>query len=504
MPDESQNAGPDIRSRVVRGLVWVAGAQVGMHITRAVVAVIIARLLTPEEYGLAALAIVFSSLVMVFSDLALGAALIQRKTLTEQDKNTAFWVTVGSGVVFTALGILLSGPIASLYGEPDARPLLVALSASFLVTAAGATQLTLMMRVMDFRRSELLGLAGSVGGAACGVVLAARGAGAWALVVQQIAATVLTTALVWLRADWYPRFMFSRASLRDLGGFSAYMLGQRILYYLQVNGDRFLIGRYLGTAALGTYAVAYNTMLVPASKIGGPLQRVFSPAFSRIQDEPERIAAAWARVVRVIGLVALPSLGGLVVVAPDFVPVVLGSQWRDAVPVVQILAWVGIIQAVQALNYDVLMARDRTRTMFRFSLVLTACHLAAFGIGLKWGVVGVAVGYAISTTLVEPVQTFLAARCLGVSPMVFVRALSGVFQATLAMCGAVLAVRIGLEDGGVGQTLRLLLCTGAGILVFVPLCLWRVPELAGELRALLQRGRGQVPRVGGTPATAER
>jgi O-antigen/teichoic acid export membrane protein len=292
--------------------------------------------------------------------------------------------------------------------------------------------------------------------------------------------------------------MFSRESLRDLGGFSIYMLGQRILYYLQVNGDRFLIGRYLGTTALGTYAVAYNTMLVPASKIGGPLQRVFSPAFSRMQEEPERIAAAWARVVRVIGLVALPSLGGLVVVAPDFVPVVLGSQWKDAVPVVQILAWVGIIQAVQALNYDVLMARDRTRTMFRFSLVLTACHLTAFSVGLHWGVVGVAVGYAISTTLVEPVQTLLAARCLGVSPMVFVRALSGVFQATLGMCAIVVAVRMGLVNGGVDQTLRLLVCTGVGALAFVPLCLWRVPELAREVRELL--ARKTYPDGGGLPA----
>ena len=464
-----------------------------MHLTRAVVAVIIARLLTPDEYGLAALAIVFASLVMVFSDLALGAALIQRKTLTEKDKNTAFWITLGSGVAFTGLGVLLAGPIASLYGEPDAKPLLVALSASFFVTAAGATQLTLMMRVMDFRRSELLVLGGSLGGAVCGVVLAARGAGAWALVMQQVAATTVTTALVWWRSEWYPRFMFSGASLRDLGSFSAYMLGQRILYYLQVNGDRFLIGRFLGTTALGTYAVAYNTMLVPASKIGGPLQRVFSPAFSRIQDEPERIAAAWARVVRVIGLVALPSLGGLIVVAPDFVPVVLGSQWKDAVPVIQILAWVGMIQAVQALNYDVLMARDRPRTMFRFSLVLTACHLAAFGVGLQWGVIGVAVGYAISTTLVEPIQTILAARCLGVSPMVFVRALSGVFQATLAMCAVVLGLRMWLVDAGVDETVRLLVCSGVGALLFVPLCLWRVPELADEVRSFLRRRRLEAP-----------
>ena len=124
--------------------------------------------------------------------------------------------------------------------------------------------------------------------------------------------------------------------------------------------------------------------------------------------------------------------------------------------------------------------------------------------GLQWGVVGVAVGYAISTTLVEPIQTILAARCLGVSPMVFVRALSGVVQATLAMCALVLALRLGLEDAGVDQTVRLLACSCVGALAFIPLCLWRVPEVADEARALLRRGQSQAPRVGVAAVTAER
>jgi O-antigen/teichoic acid export membrane protein len=495
---------PDLRARVMRGLAWVAASQVVFHITRAIAAILIARLLTPDEYGLAALAIVFASLVMIFSDLALGAALIQRPSLSEHDKNTAFWVTVGSGVAFTALGIGLAGPIAGLYGQPEAEPLLVALSGSFIITALGATQLTLMMREMDFRQTELLALAGSLVGAGCGVALAATGAGSWAIIAQFVAGAIVTTALVWLRSSWYPRFMFSKASLLDLGGFSIYMLGQRILYYLQVNGDRFLIGRFLGTTALGTYAVAYNTMLVPASKIGGPLQRVFSPAFSRIQDEPERIAATWARVGRIIAVVAVPMLGGLVVVAPDFVPVILGKQWTEAVPVIQVLAWVGIIQAIQALNYDVLMARDRTRTMFLFSLVLTACHLVAFSVGLEWGVVGVAVSYAISTTLVEPFQTVLAARCLGVSAMVFFRALAGVFLAGFVMCAIVFAVRVSLVDAGVPQGLRLLICVAVGAIAYAGLCAWRVPEIAGEVRGVLRRRRGGAPAIGAAAAAVER
>ncbi|MGH2715627.1 MAG: MOP flippase family protein [Thermoleophilaceae bacterium] len=490
MSADSRPGLPDLRSRVLGGLVWVGASQAGLQLTRAVVAIAIARLVTPEDYGLAALALVFASLVLVFSDLALGAALIQRKTLSDADRNTAFWITIGSGLLFTLIGLALSGPIAALYGEPSAQPLLAVLSASFLVSAAGAPQQSLMLREMDWRRVEMLPMLGALVGGVTGVVLAATGAGAWAIIAQYLAGTAVTTLLVWWRSPWRPRLAFSWHSARDLSGFSIYMLGHRLLYYLQTNGDRFLVGRFLGTGALGAYAVAYNAVIQPASKIGGPLQRVMSPAFCRIQDEPERIAAAWARVVRLLAAVSVPALAGLVVVAPDFVPVVLGDHWEAAIPVVQILAWVGIVQALQSLCVDVLMARDRARTIFRFSLVLTTCHLIAFSIGLQWGVVGVAAMYAASTTLIEPAQTVLAARALGVSPMVFLRSIAGVFQAVLGMCAIVLGLRLALVDAGLEATVRLILCTGVGVLSYVALCAWRVPELTQELRGILRRRAG--------------
>lgn len=503
MSAQSRPGFPDLRSRVLGGLVWVGASQAGLQITRALVAIAIARLLTPEEYGLAALALVFASLVLVFSDLALGAALIQRKTLSALDRDTAFWITVASGLVFTLVGLALSGPIAALYGEPSAKPLLAALSLSFLVSAAGAPQQSLMLRDMDWRRVEMLPMFGALAGGVAGVVLAATGAGAWAIISQYLTGAVITTLLVWWRSPWRPGFAFSGDSARSLAGFSIYMLGHRMLYYLQTNGDRFLIGRFIGTAALGAYAVAYNAVIQPASKIGGPLQRVMSPAFCRIQEEPERIAAAWARVVRLLASVSVPALLGLVIVAPDFVPVVLGDQWRAAIPVVQILAWVGLVQALQSLSVDVLMARGRARTIFRFSLLLTTIHLIAFSIGLQWGVVGVAAAYAASTTLVEPMQSVLAARALGVSPMVFFRSLAGVFQAAVGMCAVVLGVRLALMDAGVGAMLRLVVCTGVGLAVYIPLCAWRVPELTQEVRGLRQRRGRRGTRLAPQPATVE-
>ena len=492
---------PDLRARVLGGLGWVVGSQLGLQLARALAAIAIARLLTPEEYGLAALALVFASLVLVFSDLALGAALIQRKELSDLDRDTAFWTTVASGVVFAILGFALAGPLAALYGNADAKPLLQVLSIGFVVNALGAPQQSLMLRDMDFRRVEVLPMIGALGGAVVGVAIAAAGGGAWAIIAQYAVAATVTTIAVWLRSPWKPRFAFSRESLRDLGGFSVFMLGHRMLYYLQTNGDRFLIGRFLGTASLGVYAIAFNTIIQPASRIGGPLQRLMSPAFCRIQDEPERIAAAWARVVRLLASVSVPPLAALVVLAPDFVPVVLGDQWSKAVPVIQILAWVGIVQALQSLSVDVLMARDRARTIFRFSLVLVSCHLVAFIVGLHWGVVGVAAAFAVSTTLVEPFQSVLAARALGVSPMVFVHGVAGVFQAAAGMCVIVFGVRLGLVDAGVHEALRLVICSGVGVLAYAALCAWRVPELAEEVRGVLGR-RGTARQRVAAPAAA--
>ncbi|MDA0168670.1 MOP flippase family protein [Solirubrobacter taibaiensis] len=490
----------DMGGRIARGFGWVGAAQIVLQLTRTVGAIIVARLLAPEQYGLAMLALVFASLVLVFSDLAFGAALVQRKEISEDDRSTAFWVTVGSGTLFTVLGVALSGAIAALYGEPEVAGLLALLSASFIITALGSTHQSLLLREMAFKRTEILGLAGAFVGTVGAVVLAVMGVGAYAIIGQQLLTAFITTALLWRASKWRPHFRFSRASLRDLGGFSGFLVGHRLLYYLHQNADRFIIGRFLGVGALGSYAIAYNVMLQPVAKIAMPVQRVLAPAFARMQDEPERIAAAWARAARLVAMLAVPSLTGMIIVAPDFVPVVLGERWNDSIPVIQLIAWVGMLQAVQGINVDILMARDKTNQIFAYSVGFTIAHTVAFLIGVQWGIIGVAACYAISSTLVEPVLTWLTARALGVSPWHFVKSVLGVFQAAAVMGIVALATRLALVDAGVSPLLRLLIVGVVGAVVFGLLCLWRIPEIRRDIQSLT--GKWRPVRVG-APAVAE-
>jgi O-antigen/teichoic acid export membrane protein len=484
----------ELRVLVLRGLAWKAASQVFLQGSRVVVAVILARLLAPHDFGLAAMVLVFASLVIVFSDLALGSALVQRPLVSEEDRATVFWTSIGAGSLFTLLGIASAAPLARFYGEPEVRRLVIALSLGFFVASLGAVPTALLNRAMAFRALELRQMIATLGGAAVGITFAVMGFGAWAIIGQQLAVTTGLTALVWIRSPWRPSFRFSVASLRSLSGFSANVFGQRLLYYLHRNTDNLLVGRFLGAAALGVYGLAYNVMLVPFSRLAGPIQEVLFPAFSRLQDEPERMAAAWFRVTRIVAAVAMPSLVGLFVLAPEFVHVVLGPRWHGVVPVLRILVWVGLLQTLQTLNSSIMLARDRTKTFFRFSLFYFASHLVAFVVGVQFGIVGVATGYAISSTIVEPLFGWLTARALGVSLLDFVRSFAGVAQASALMLGALVGARVALLHEGFGPLPRLLLLTAFGVLVFAAASAWRVPELVAEARSALHR-RAPLPQA---------
>lgn len=484
--------GETLRARTVRGLAWKGGSQLVVQGLRILVAVVLARLLTPDEWGLAAMVLVFAALIFIFSDLAFGAALVQRRSLSEEDRSTVFWLTLAGGALFTVAGIGLSGPIAALYGEPEVKPLFAVLSLSFVVTALGTTQKALLTREMDFRRLEIRMMSATLAGAAVAILLAVLGLGAWAIIAQQIAVAAVSTVLLWASYPWRPQLLFSGGSVRKLGSFSANVLGTQLLFYVSRNADNFLIGRFLGSAPLGAYALAYNLVLIPFSRIASPIQEVLFPALSRLQDDPRAVASAWLRVNRLVAAVALPALLGLIVVAPDFVVVVLGERWRAAIPVVQILAWAGLLQSLQRLNSSVLQARDQTDKLFRFAILASVANVAAFAVGLQWGIVGVAAAYALTNTALQPFYTWLTARSVELPLRTVAGELSGVVQAAVLMAAVALGTRLLLVAEAVPPAARLVIVASTGIAVFAGACAWRAPEVVEEIRDIRRR-RGSAP-----------
>jgi O-antigen/teichoic acid export membrane protein len=297
----------------------------------------------------------------------------------------------------------------------------------------------------------------------------------------------VSTLLLWLLSPWRPRFLFSLTSLRDLGAFGGSIFGQRLLYYVTRTADNMLIGRFLGPAAVGAYALSYNVMLIPLSRLSVPVAEVMFPALSRLQDERGRVGAMWLRVNRTVAAISVPALLGLVVVAPDFVHVVLGDRWRAATSMIQILAWVGILQAIQNLNGEILQALNRAGMALGFTALWSVSNIAAFVVGLRWGIVGVAAAFAISSTLLAPVSIGLTGRVAGVSLRGFGRNLMGVAQASALMAAGVAGARLLLVHAGVPPAARLVLLILVGIVLYLPLIAWRMPEVVADARSLRSR-----------------
>ena len=476
-----------LRRQVVSGIGWKLATQVVVQGTRTVTGVLLARLLVPRDNGLAAMALMFVGVTSIFTDLSLGAALIQRRTITESDRSTAFWTTVAAGAACAAGGVAASPLVADLFSTPAVAPLFAATSSIFLITAISATQTALLTREMQFRSLQLREMAGAVVGGVVGVVLALGGLGAWALVLQVLAAECVALVLVWRFSPWRPRATYSAQSLREMGSFAGKTSAARILGYVNLNADNFLIARFLGPVPLGVYTVAYNVMFAPLARLAAPIQQVLFPAFARLAADPPRVGAAWLRGNRLVAAVSVPAFVGLAVVAPDFVSAVLGDRWHRSIPVLQLLCVAGLAQSLQSLNHSALQALDRAGALLAFMIFSASLTVSSFAIGLHWGIVGVAAGFAIARTTVLPVFTTIVCRAARTRVLAFAASVRRVLEAALAMGAIAYVLRLVLEDAGVTAGARLGIVVVAGAAVYLAVLAFREPELVGEVRGLARR-----------------
>src|SRR5919197_1344183 len=442
----------DLRQQVVSGVGWKIATQVVVQVTRIVVGVALARLLVPRDFGLASMALLFVGVTSVFTDLSFGQALIARRTITESDRSTAFWSTLAAGAVCTAAGVAAAPLVADFFSTPAVAHLFAVTSILFFITSFSSTQIALLPREMQFRSLQLREMAGAVVGGVVGVVLALGGLGAWALVAQALTAEGISLVLVWRFSPWRPRLTYSKESLRRLGSFAGKTSGARILGYVNLNADNFLIARFLGAAPLGVYSVAYNVMFAPLARLAAPIQQVLFPAF-----------------------------------APDFVPVVLGHRWHKAIPVLQLLCIAGLAQTLQTLNHSMLQALDRAGALLAFMIFSATLTVSAFAIGLHWGVVGVAAGFAAARTTVLPVFTTIVSRAAQTPALAFAAAVRPVLEVSAAMGALALGLRLGLEDAGASAGLRLAAVVIFGAAVYVALLAWRAPVLVREVWTLVRR-----------------
>lgn len=482
------------------GAAWKLGGQIGVQLIRLVTVAILARLLTPADYGAAAIAIALATFAPTVGDMGMGSALVQTNAGTRLVRSTAFWASLGFGIALSVLLAVAAGPVGQFLDDPRVGTMVAVGGLTFFICSLGSASQAVFTREMKFRSIELRYWFALIVASALAVLAAGVGAGPWALVLQQIILLVIFAAALWWRAGWRPTLEFSGAVFRQLGSFAIRIAGGRWARLGELLVLSLLIGGLVGVPALGAWSFAMSTVILPLTVIAIPIAEVLFSAFSRLRGERERIAALWLESIRFLAAVILPLLLGLVVVAPDLIPAVFGAQWHVSVAIVQILSIYVIIRGLQAWGSVVMDAVGRPEVTLWTQLAALCLTPIGVVIGAQWSVEAVAVCFVVSQLIaVEIPILILVLSELRVSATTVAARLSGVAAAAIVMAAACLLGRFALSSMGMGLSGRAALTIAFGLLVYALALWWLAPDIG---RRAVDFGRRLVARAGGAPRQA--
>ncbi|HEY9601128.1 MAG TPA: MOP flippase family protein [Allocoleopsis sp.] len=466
----------NLRQNAVKGVVWSAITSWGRQAIAFIVFFLLARLLGPEAFGLVALATVFLAFVQVFVDQGFAEAIIQRHELDPEHLDTAFWTNLGIGLLITVLCIGTAGLAAELFHEPQLAPVIRWLSLNFTIIALSSVQDAILRRNLAFRSLAVRSLIGVVAGGVVGVVMAFSGYGVWSLVGQQLSSGLVQTTVLWWASHWRPGFRVSQSHFKELFSFGINVVGMNVLEFVNRRADDFLVGYFLGSKALGYYSVAYRLMMIGLDLLTNVINQVAIPTFSKLQLEPERLLRAFYSVIELTSLVSFPAFIGLAVLAPELLPTLLGAKWFPSIPVIQVLALIGVLHSVYYYNGSVIMAMGKPSWKLIINFIYSIANVIAFIIAVRWGIVAVAAAFVIRGYVLAPMELWLLKKLIPLNLITYFRQYIAPLAGSLAIAVTVWLVKYFLGDL-VNVYILLAICIALSIASYVLTILLIAPKL---------------------------
>jgi PST family polysaccharide transporter len=391
----------DLGQRSTRGGAVTMVAQLLKFLITTVATIMLARLLTPQDYGLIGMVAIVVNFVGMFPFLGLSTATMRWSELNHQQVSTLFWINVGLSAGVALLAMACAPLLAFLYGEPRLIGIMMAYAVTLLLTGLYIQHEAILSRQMRFAAIAVIETGAMVAGFAAAIVSAWFGARYWALVVNQLVMTVVTIGGVWIACRWRPGLPMRGAGVRSMLSFGGNLTGFNVMTYFGRNLDNALIGKFWGPYQLGIYSRAYQMLLMPMQQINAPLAAVAVPALSRLTDAPERYRAAYLRMIEKVAMVTMPGVCFMIGTSDWLVLFLLGPQWTGAARIFTFLGIAAIVQPVTKTVLWLFTTQGRARELFRWGVVSSVLAMASIIVGLPWGATGVAAAYAVTDLCVS-------------------------------------------------------------------------------------------------------
>ena len=402
-----------IGAEAARAVVWSYLSFASGKLLVIVTMAMLARLLTPAEFGVVGFATLVVAYLSVLKDLGLGAALIQRRDDVADSADTVYAANLILGGALTAITALSAPLVADFFREPLVTPLLRVLSFTFVIEAFGSVPMVLLRRDLAFRKKMIPDVGRVVVKGVISIAAAVAGFGVWALVWGQLGGVIASAILVWTVTDLRPRPRFHPGRLATLGRFGAPLIVTDIEFAIWSNLDYVVVGRLLGGPALGVYTLAYRLPELLVQSVWRVLAGAIFPVFSRIQDKADLLRRGYLSTIRYTQVVIVPLCVGLFITADLAVMTLFGDQWHEAIPVLRVMAIFSLIGSIGVNAGDVYKALGRTTVLAKLATFELAALVPALLFGARFGIVGVAWAHAAVAALDTIVRLAVANRLVG-------------------------------------------------------------------------------------------
>lgn len=392
----------DLKGRSIRGSLVTLTSQGLQFLMQSVATIALARLLTPSEFGIVAMVTAITGLASAFSDFGLSEATIQRREITHEQISTLFWINVAIGLGLTLVTAALGPVLSKFYREPRLLGITLLLSLTFFIGGLRVQPNALLQRQMRFTSMAFRDVASYGLAVPIAITMAWRGAGYWALVALPLTLNFVQMAISWMLVRWRPGPPRRDAKVGSMVTFGSKVSFSYLVFNMNRSFDGVLIGWYWGATPLGLYSRAYNLLMLPVRQLSRPAGNVAIPAFSRLQDDPERFARYYLRAVGLMIWITAPIFGFLFVAAKPVITLVLGAKWGEAAPVFQILVVSALGQLLIESTVWLFVSRGQSGRLLKLLLISSPIIVCSFAIGLPFGIKGVALSGSLVLIAILP------------------------------------------------------------------------------------------------------
>ena len=472
----------DLKGKSIRGGLSSMTAEVLSSVLRIGSTVALARMLLPEDFGLISMVTALTVFAERFKDLGLDVATVQRREITHEQVSTLFWINVGIGLIIMFTVAALSPAVAWFYNNQCLIAITLALSISFLFGGLSIQHLALLRRQMRFAPLAWIQVVSTALSVALGIALAWRGFVYWALVWKEVSRPAFMAGGAWLMCRWRPGVPKLRSGIGSMVRLGRDVTGFNVVYFLSRSLDQILIGRFWGAGSLGLYRQAYQLLMMPMTQVIYPLNSVAVPALTSLQDEPEKFRRYYGKAVSILSFATMPVVVYIGIFSDNFVRLLLGDRWIQSAGILRALAIGAFIQPIANTCGLVMVSCGKTKRYFWWGAMNAISAIVAFGVGIFWGPIGVAIAYAVVTYAILIPCSLYAFKDTPISISLFFRSVSSAAVSSLMM--GLLLVVIQCKTSFLGNITEMVVSLFLAIIVYCGVWLL-LPEGIQQLREYL-------------------